>query len=95
MSDPTTGAIREDILNEKVLSAILELKSALAHVPEILRAVEAVAPTLNTIVSIGVATRCDAQGDNQLEPLLKREGYSAYRAKTNLGLGRRPAAATA
>jgi len=57
--------------------------------------VEEVAPTLDTIVSIGVATRCDAQGDNLLEPVLKREGYTFYRGKTNLGLGRRPAAASA
>jgi spore coat polysaccharide biosynthesis protein SpsF (cytidylyltransferase family) len=42
-----------------------------------------------------VATRCDAQGESALEPLLKREGYTVYRGKTNLGLGRRPAAATA
>lgn len=89
MSDPATGTIREDILNEKVLSAIVELKATLDHVPEILRRVEEVAPTVDTIVSIGVAARCDEQGDNQLESILKREGYTFYRGKTNLGLGRR------
>jgi hypothetical protein len=89
MSDPATGVIREDILNEKVLSAILELKTTLEHVPEVLRVVEKIAPTLNTIVSVGAAARCDAHGDNLLEPLLKREGYTVYRGKTNLGLGRR------
>ena len=94
MSDPATGAIREDILNEKVLSAILELKTTLEQVPQVLRVVKEVAPTLETIVSIGVSTRCDAQGDNLLEPLLKREGYVVYRGKTNLGLGRRPAVTT-
>ena len=95
MSDPATGAIREAILNEKVLSAILELKTTLEHTAQVLRVVEEVAPTLDTIVSIGVATRCDAQGGNLLEPLLKHEGYAVYRGKTNLGLGRRPAGATA
>jgi len=95
MADPATGALRADILNEKVLSAIVELKTPLTHVPGVLRVVEAIAPTLDTIVAIGVATRCDAQGDNGLEPVLKREGYTFYRGKTNLGLGRRPAAASA
>mgnify|MGYP001075976011 CR=1 FL=1 len=90
MTDPSTGMIREDILNEKVLSAIVELKTALEHLPEVLRVVEDVAPTLETIVSIGVSTRCDAQGDDLLEPLLKREDHIFYRGKTNLGLGRRP-----
>ena len=95
MSDPATGAIREDILNEKVLSAILELKTTLEHVPQVLKVVEDVAQRLNTIVSIGVATRCDPRGENLLEPLLSREGYPAYRGKTNLGLGRRQATAVA
>jgi ferredoxin len=92
LSNPTTGTIREDILNEKLLSAILELKTTFEHVPEVLRVVKQVAPTLDTIVSIGVATRCDLQGNNLLEPLLKREGYLVYRGKTNIGLGRKPAA---
>ena len=91
MTDQTTGTLREDILNEKVLSAIVELKTTLQHVPAILRRVQEVVPTLNTIVSIGAATRCDARGDEALADLLKREGYVFYRGKTNLGLGRRPA----
>jgi ferredoxin len=94
MSDPSTGTIRADVLNEKVLSAILELKTTFEHVPRVLRVVEETAKELRTIIAIGVATRCDARGENLLEPLLTREGQSAYRAKTNLGLGRRPAAAS-
>jgi ferredoxin len=93
MADPARGTIREDILDEKVLSAIVELKTTLADVPAVLRTVEEVAPTLPTIVSIGAATRCDALGDSRLEPVLRQEGYTFYRGKTNLGLGRRPAAA--
>jgi len=95
ISDPATGAIREDVLDEKVLSAILELQTTLEQVPTILDIVEKVAADLNTIVAIGVATRCDAQGENRLEPLLQQRGYRGYRAKTNLGLGRRPAAVPA
>ena len=41
-------------------------------------------------MSIGVSTRCDAKGDDQLAPMLAREGYVFFRGKTNLGLGRRP-----
>ncbi len=95
MADPATGSLRPDILEEKVLSAIVELKSALEHVPRVLWVVEEVAPTLDTIVSVGVSTRCDAEGENALEPLLKREGYLVYRGKTNLGMGRRPAPVSA
>ena len=89
-SDPATGTIREDIMNEKLLSAILELKTTLEHAPEVLRVVRTIAPTLKTIISIGAATRCDAKGDSKLEPLFIREGYNVFRGKTNAGLGRRP-----
>jgi hypothetical protein len=52
-----------------------------------------VAQQLDTIVSIGVSTRCDATGDDQVAPILARQGYVFFRGKTNLGLGRRPAPA--
>jgi ferredoxin len=90
MPDPKTGKIREDILQERVLSAIVEIKTPLERVPEILRTVTEVAPDLDTIVSIGVSTRCSPDGRSALEEVLRREGYSFWRGKTNLGLGRRP-----
>jgi ferredoxin len=93
MADRATGLLKEDVLNEKVLSAILELKTRLPHVPAVLGEIERVAQEVDTIVSIGVSTRCDAQGDNHLEPVLEREGYTFFRGKTNLGLGRRPVTA--
>ncbi len=95
MADPATGSIRADILNEKILSAIVELKTTLEEVPRVLRVVKQVAKGLDTIVSIGVSTRCDARGDDRLQAVLQQEGEPCYRAKTNLGLGRRQAGAAA
>jgi hypothetical protein len=88
MTDPARGLIREDILNEKVLSAIVEIKAGLEQVPAILRIIRSVSRDLDTVVAVGVSTRCDAEGDDPLADLLEREGYPAYRGKTNLGLGR-------
>ncbi len=93
MADPVRRTIRKDILDEKVLSAIVEIKAALDQVGEVLRVVEEIAPRLRTIVSIGAATRCDPVGDSRLEAILRDLGYTFYRGKTNLGLGRRPGAA--
>lgn len=94
ITDPARGTLKDDILNEKVLSAILELKTTLEHVPTVLARVDQAAKELNTIVSIGVSTRCGARGESPLEPILAQEGYAFCRGKTNLGLGR-PAGATA
>lgn len=89
MSDVSTGAIREDILNEKVMSAIVEIKTTVDRIEEILRLVWDVEKQIDTVVSIGVGARCDADGeDSVVAPILERLGYRLERAKTNIGLGR-------
>jgi hypothetical protein len=89
MSDVGTGTIREDIMNEKVLSAILEIKVPVERTEEIVRLVHDVEKKLDTVVSLGVATRCDPDGEERIvAPILERLGYKLERAKTNAGLGR-------
>ena len=94
MTDKATGKLRPDILNEKILSAIVEFKTRIDNVPAILRRIEEVSETLDTIVAVGVSTRCDANGESSLDALLPEEGFSWVRGKTNLGLGRRSVAAS-
>lgn len=88
MTDPGRGVLREDILGEKVLSAIVEIKVGLEQVPGLLRIIRSVSRELDTVVAVGVSTRCDPSGEEPLAALLEAEGYPAYRGKTNLGLGR-------
>jgi ferredoxin len=89
MSDPATGAIREDVLGEKVMSVIVETKVPVERAEEIIRLVWSVENVLETVVSLGVSTRCDMQGQEHiLSPILQRLGYKLERAKTNVGLGR-------
>jgi ferredoxin len=89
MSDVATGAIREDILNEKVMSAIVEIKTTVERIEEILRLVWEVEKQIDTVVSIGVGARCNAEGEDEIvAPILERLGYRLERAKTNIGLGR-------
>lgn len=90
MSDTATGDIREDILDEKVMSAILEIKVQVARVEEIVRTVWEVERGLDTIVVLGVGTRCEEDGEETIvAPVLQKLGYKLHRAKTNLGLGRK------
>src|ERR1043166_6067851 len=89
MSDVPSGTIREDILNEKVLSAIVEIKVPVERTEEIIRLVWKVEKEIDTIVAIGVGTRCDENGEDPVVgPILERLGYRLERAKTNIGLGR-------
>ncbi len=89
LKDPATGEIRDDILGEKILSAIVEIKIPIARVEEIVRLIWEVEKQIDTVVSIGVGARCDEKGEeNIVAPILERLGYHPQRAKTNVGLGR-------
>jgi hypothetical protein len=89
MTDTATGDIRPDVLNEKVLSAILEIKVPVARTEEIIAIVRAVERRLDTVIALGVGVRCDENGDDKVvAPILEKLGYKLNRAKTNLGLGR-------
>ncbi len=88
MSDVKTGKLRTDILNEKVLSCILEFKTDIAKMPDILKAIEDEVEQLDTVVALGVAVRCNSKGDDTVRHQLEAMGYDAWRAKINMGLGR-------
>lgn len=89
MSDVATGTLRPDILNEKVLSAIVEIKVPVARVEEIVRLVHDLESQIDSVVALGVGTRCDENGEESVvAPILERLGYRIERAKTNTGLGR-------
>lgn len=90
MTNTETGDIREDILNEKVMSAILEIKVDVERTEEIIRTIWEVEKRLDTIIVLGVGTRCEDDGaEKVVAPILERLGYRLHRAKTNLGLGRK------
>src|SRR6266852_4462162 len=89
MTDVRSGTMREDILGEKVMSAIVEIKVPVERTEEIVRVVWEAEKELDTVVALGVGTRCDPDGEDQVvAPILERLGYKLERAKTNTGLGR-------
>lgn len=89
MSDVATGTIREDILNEKLLSAIVEIKVPVSRAEEIVRLVWVVEKRIDTVIALGVGARCDENGEEDaVAPVLENLGYKLERAKTNIGLGR-------
>ena len=89
MSDAAKGQLRSDVLEEKILSCIVEFKVTLEQVPAVLALVEGISREVDTVVSVGVSTRCAEDGTDPLGRILLDLGYDAYRGKVNLGLGRR------
>ena len=89
MQDPQTGKIKEDILDEKVLSAIIELKTALDQIPQVLSVLERAQKKSDAVFSLGIASKCLADGSIPHVEWVERAGYSlSSNGKTNLGLGR-------
>jgi ferredoxin len=89
MTDVESGTIREDVLNEKVMSAIVEIKVSVERTEEIILLVHKVEKEVETVVTLGVGTRCNEEGEETIvAPILRRLGYKLERAKTNVGLGR-------
>ena len=89
MVDAETGKMREDILNEKVLSAIIEMKTTLERIPEFLRALESIQKEVDTVISVGIASKCLPEGTIPHEEWVQKAGYKvSANGKTNIGLGR-------
>ena len=89
MIDQHKGTLKQDLLEEKILSAIVEIKTGITEVPRILETVSVVTRQIDTVVAVGVSTRCDEAGNDELlAPLLTDLDYEVTRAKTNMGLGK-------
>ena len=89
MTDTATGTIRADVLDEKVLSAIVEIRTTLDMVPAVLDTIDRTARDLPTVVSVGIASRCAPDGAIPHEAVVADLGRAlSPNGKTNLGLGR-------
>ncbi len=89
MEDAATGKFMEDILNEKVLSAILEFSVRLDQLPQLFEIIKRVAREIDTVFSLDIATRVNPDGSVPVEPIVKAAGlWMAPNGKTNVGLGR-------
>jgi hypothetical protein len=86
--DPETGKIKDEVLNEKVLSAIIEIKTTLERIPEFLQTLEKVQKEVDTVMSLGIASKCLSDRSIPHEEWVKKAGYAlSPNGKTNIGLG--------
>lgn len=89
IENPETGDLKADVLNEKVLSAIVECIIPIDRAGEVLAAVEAIAAEIETVFSLDLI--CKVADDKSLPILdkLKEAGLTpSLNGKVNVGLGR-------
>jgi ferredoxin len=88
MSDKTTGKLRDDCLNEKATSAIIEGKCKLEKLPTILEVLQEAAEKVETVFSVEVITKVTPEGEIPIKPVLEKLGYwFSINSKNNMGLG--------
>jgi hypothetical protein len=89
MVSPEMGKLRDDILKEKVLSAIIEMKIKLERIPEFLHALEQIQKEIDTVTGVGIASKCLPDGTIPHEEWVRKAGYRlSPNGKTNIGMGR-------
>jgi ferredoxin len=89
IADVSRGTLRPEILDEKILSAIVEIKVPFDLAEKVVAVVREIKPHIRTVIALGVQARCDDDGEETMVlPVLRRLGYNPVRAKTNTGLGR-------
>lgn len=89
MEDPKTGKFKEEVLNEKVMSIILELTAELGKLPELFKVLKKVSQEIETVFSLDLITRVNPDGSFPTAPFVKEAGlWVAPNGKTCVGLGR-------
>ena len=89
MADVATGKFKDELLNEKVLSAIIEFGVQLEQLPELFSILKKVEKEIEAVFSLDIACLLNPDGSNPTAPYMDGAGlWVAPNGKTNVGLGR-------
>jgi len=89
MVDPKAGKLKEEVLGEKVLSAILEFRIPNDRLKEVLHAIKEVSTRIETVFSLDLVSRVNKNGSIPNASIAREAGFLPRpNTKTNVGLGR-------
>ena len=89
MKDPAKGTFKDEVMGEKLLSAIVEFKVPTEKLLETLAFVKQLDEKIDTAYSVFVCTCAEADGSLPNVEVLEENGYwVSPNAKINVGLGR-------
>ncbi|MBS3976287.1 MAG: 4Fe-4S binding protein [Syntrophomonadaceae bacterium] len=89
MSDLKTGKFKDELLNERVLSGVIELLIPLERVPAIINRLKEIEPQLDTVFSLGIISRVAPDGSYPHVKVIEELGiWISPNGKNNVGLGR-------
>lgn len=87
--DPETGRFRRrEIMGEKAMSAIVEMKVREERAVEVIEALREVAKRIDTVMTVDIINKC-RDGEIPVKPVLEEAGVIVrINGKVNVGLGR-------
>ena len=89
MADPATGKLKDEVLNEKVLSAIVEFGTTPDMVPLVLNTLKEVSQQINTVFSVDMCSLLEPDGTCPAEKAAQDAGFELRpNGKNCIGLGR-------
>ncbi len=89
MVDKKTGKINPEILDERVMSAIVEGTIPIEKLADVIKAAREAASQIDSVFSLEFIDRPEADRSVPMEKILKEQGVAYYpNGKFNLGLGR-------
>jgi hypothetical protein len=89
MVDRRKGLINPEVLNEKVLSAIVEFMIPADRLPEVLGVLDRISQEINTVFSGDIITRVGEDSSvPYVQEIRERGRFLSINGKSNVGLGR-------
>jgi ferredoxin len=89
IENPETGELNKDVLNEKVLSAIVEFIAPVEKAPEIFKAIQEIGSEIQTVFSLDLICKVSQDGTIPIAREAEKAGIRrSANGKVNVGLGR-------
>ncbi len=85
INDPKTGALKPDILDEKVISCVIEFIMPDAAADELMTMVRRLSGEVESVFSLSVGLRADEQGKSRFEEVFGPDIYKFPNTKVNIG----------
>lgn len=86
ISDARTGALDPEILDEKIISCVLEFVIPDSAAGELMQMVRELAGEVDSVFSLSVALRADGMGRSKFRELFGPDVYCMPNAKLNIGM---------
>jgi len=86
IADRTTGALRPEVLDEKIISCVLEFVIPDTAAAELMELVHQLSAEVDTVFSLSVALRADESGRSKLRDLFGPDVFCLPNAKLNIGM---------